>query len=413
MAFQATPVVKPTTVATCLPMKSNEPREVKKAKRRLFVSPSKQKRRGLLKNLTAVPLSALSRLKKDERNKINKKQLVKLALTIAMAFATTFHKVPHALATHPLYVSKGAVTPLIVGLPRGIGIVEMPVMRGITPSQVRVLPNQGVMLYALALCMATTLLQSAGEGYPRLMRFMAEHLGSMIKDADEREGIELGLPKETNWEMYSRSRLDPLQKKKVVESNGYSFDPRTNLFVRIEAKSGVNNKTEEAMLQKANKSFQDQKYKQHHHPLHVVHSKYEQVLYLDTLAVNEEEMHDVPQGYLDTLSTTTSTWDVYKHQLDDVKPASEIDELKDEVSTLQSLMQIEQSMYQASNQALKLAVDAQHEGLQHSSNKMDLKDFDSKLSTHDELKAFDKKAQEFEEAIRKDAVMKESKKAAN
>lgn len=34
----------------------------------------------------------------------------------------------------------------------------------------------------------------------------------------------------------------------------------------------------------------------------------------------------MPRGYLDTLSNAkASTWDVYKHQLDDAKPDSEVD----------------------------------------------------------------------------------------
>ena len=67
-------------------------------------------------------------------------------------------------------------------------------------------------------------------------------------------------------------------------------------------------------------------------------------------------------------------------------------------------MQIEQSMYQTSNHALKLAMEAQNGELQHSSTKNELKEFDQKLSTHEELKEFDKKAQEYEETIMKDAT---------
>lgn len=74
------------------------------------------------------------------------------------------------------------------------------------------------------------------------------------------------------------------------------------------------------------------------------------------------------------------------------------------MSTLQNLMQIEQSMYQTSNQALKLAMEAQNDERQRSSSNEDLKDFDEKLSTNEELKAFDKKAQEFEDTVVKDAA---------
>lgn len=72
--------------------------------------------------------------------------------------------------------------------------------------------------------------------------------------------------------------------------------------------------------------------------------------------------------------------------------------------TLKNLLQIEQSMYQTSNQALKLAMDAQSEEMQHTSTIEELKDFDHKLSTHEELKEFDKKAQDYENTVMKDAA---------
>jgi hypothetical protein len=80
------------------------------------------------------------------------------------------------------------------------------------------------------------------------------------------------------------------------------------------------------MLEKATQFFLEQKYKLHHHPVHVSHSRYEVPTYLQTLAVNVLERHDVPKGYLDTLSTAKfSTWNVYQHRLDEVNPASEVD----------------------------------------------------------------------------------------
>mmetsp|Transcript_28595 Transcript_28595/g.60996 ORF Transcript_28595/g.60996 Transcript_28595/m.60996 type:complete len:450 (+) Transcript_28595:85-1434(+) len=417
VAFQTAPAVKTYTittiqsqaaVATCLRMISkhnNEFQEVDAAKKMLVV-PLKPKCRGMLSKLTTFQLSALTQLKKDERNKFNKERLLKLGITMTAAFAAVFKKVPiaHAAAT-PLMVTRGAITPLL-SMHSGLGLVEMPGMRGISPSQVGGLPNQGAMFFALALFVTSALLRSAGNGYVHLLHFMAKHLGNMIKDDnDEKEGIELGLPEETDWETYSRSMLDPLQKKKTTERNDYSFDARTNLFERINTKTEDNHEEEDVKLRKANESFLEQKYKQHHHPVHVSHSKYEQAAYLDTLAINEEEMHDMPKGYLDTLSDgKRSTWDEYKHQLDNAKPASEVTELKEEVSSLQSLMQIEQSMYQTSNQALKLAMEAQNEGLQRSSNNQDLTDFDQKLSTNEELKAFDKKSREYEKTVVKDAA---------
>lgn len=74
--------------------------------------------------------------------------------------------------------------------------------------------------------------------------------------------------------------------------------------------------------------------------------------------------------------------------------------MKEEVTSLQDLMAIEQSMYQASNQALKLAMDAKE--VQLSPGLDDLRDFDTKLSTNEELKEFDKKAKEFQDTIMKE-----------
>ena len=86
-----------------------------------------------------------------------------------------------------------------------------------------------------------------------------------------------------------------------------------------------NHKTEEAKLEKANQYFREQQYKQHHHPVHVSQSKLDNS-YLEALAINEEEGHDTPKKYVDTLSDAkTSTWDVYKHQLEEVKPYNEVD----------------------------------------------------------------------------------------
>lgn len=82
-------------------------------------------------------------------------------------------------------------------------------------------------------------------------------------------------------------------------------------------------------------------------------------------------------------------------------------ELKEEVANLQSLVQIEQSMYQASNEALRLAMDAKDQEMEQSKMQNDLATFDSKLSTSEELKQFDKKAQEYE-----DTVVKETNEAS-
>ena len=97
---------------------------------------------------------------------------------------------------------------------------------------------------------------------------------------------------------------------------------------------------EEAMLQKANLFFQDQKYKLHHHPVHVAHSKYEQASYLDALPINEEARHDMPNGYLDTLSSAKrSTWGPYKHQLFESKARQvEKDQVEDRLQIMNNLL---------------------------------------------------------------------------
>jgi biopolymer transport protein ExbB/TolQ len=75
-------------------------------------------------------------------------------------------------------------------------------------------------------------------------------------------------------------------------------------------------------------------------------------------------------------------------------------DLKEELAHIQSLLQDEQSMYQTSNQALNLVVEAQHEELKHARAAAAA----ATHSTTDELMEFDIKAKEYDEA------MKESKK---
>lgn len=75
-------------------------------------------------------------------------------------------------------------------------------------------------------------------------------------------------------------------------------------------------------------------------------------------------------------------------------------ELKQGISNLQDLMQMEQSMYHTSNHVLKLAIDAHHDEMQHVSTHEQLKEFDERLSIQDELKAFDKKAMDYEEILK-------------
>ena len=227
-AFQT--ATHPPRSATCLQSELRNERQ--ESDKKLILPPTTKRR--LLSKLTTSPLSALTQLKKDERNKLNKERLLKMGITM-MAFLTAFKKSPHArAAATPLIVTKeGAITPLIAP---GCGIVEISGMRGIAPSQVGHLPNPGAWFFALAFFVTTTLLRKAGNGYARFVHFVAKHMVSMIKK--DEEDIDIGLPKETDWDQYSHSMLDPLQKKKVEKISDYKFDPYTFLFLRVKKAGG-------------------------------------------------------------------------------------------------------------------------------------------------------------------------------
>lgn len=221
------------TVETCLRSElTNE------AKDKLITFKPKRRRVLSISRLSTFQLSALTttQLMKDERKKFNKDRLIKMGITMTTAFLTAFKKtsVARAAAATPLYITKGAITPLIAQLP-GLGIVEMPIMRSISPVQVGRLPNPGAMFFALALFVTTALLRSAGDGYAGFVHFMTKHLTNMIQKEDEE--IEMGLPTETNWLAYSHSKLDPLQKKTRNEFCKYAFNPHTFLFERMETKT--------------------------------------------------------------------------------------------------------------------------------------------------------------------------------
>jgi len=452
MAFQTTmsPITAITTtqshdapmiMATCLHM-SNNGEEIDSNNKRLLPptttthhqhhqqqQPPKRRnnnRRRKLSKLTIRPLSALTTLKKDERIKFNQRRLLQLGITTtAASILSALTHSPIARAATPLLVtSNGHITPLISSYAHSASeygsLVTMPGMRGISPAQVGQLPLQVMMMFGLSLFFVMGALRSAEGGYVRLMTFMAKSMKRMFDKNDtteEEEKMEmveeLGLPKEVDWNTYSHSELDPiLQSKHPNVQSELAFNPQTLLFERSTKKKNTKMESstredavEDTKVRQATRFFQEQKYRQHHHPVHVAHSKYEKASYLDTLAINEMIANDdnVPRGYLDTLNAKASTWDVYKHQLEDVHPVNEVDELKEEVSTLQSLMQIEQSMYQTSNAALKLAMEAQTEELHQSSNNNELKEFDRKLSTQEELREFDRKSQEYEETVGEDA----------
>ena len=73
-----------------------------------------------------------------------------------------------------------------------------------------------------------------------------------------------------------------------------------------------------------------------------------------------------------------------------------LSDLQDKVSELQNLMHDEQSMYQTSNQALKLALDAQNQQLMLNTN------HSSQASALKDLKDFDKMTNDFEQTVVKD-----------
>ncbi len=88
----------------------------------------------------------------------------------------------------------------------------------------------------------------------------------------------------------------------------------------------VDRAAESEKLEQASKFFREKQYKQHHHPVHALHSKYEETSYLDSIAINKGAKHDMPTVYLDTLSNAkSSSWDVYKHKLEDAKLPNEVD----------------------------------------------------------------------------------------
>ena len=77
--------------------------------------------------------------------------------------------------------------------------------------------------------------------------------------------------------------------------------------------------------EKANTFYQELKHK-HHNPVKVHHSTYIKASYLDSLATNDQERHFKHDAHLDRMyNSKRSTWDVYKHQLDEVKTPSEVD----------------------------------------------------------------------------------------
>ena len=86
------------------------------------------------------------------------------------------------------------------------------------------------------------------------------------------------------------------------------------------------------------------------------------------------------------------------------RPLRSTPDLREELVHVQNLLRDEQSMHQTSNQALNLVVEAQNEELKHARSAAG-----AKHSTEDELKEFDIKAKEYDEAM-KEVKEKEVKK---
>jgi len=235
-----------------------------------------------------------------------------------------------------------------------------------------------------------------------------------------------------NWKEYSKLLFQKKKKKKkkgmatsssssrwsrVLKNGGTVYNKFAMMFERV-AKSDDSEAEAEA-TKKATELFQQKQFEQHHHHVHVPRSPFEESSYLDSLAKfgTEEDLsgshkHDYEQptkGYLDTLSDVArkSTWDVYKDQVENAKKEmttqtqDEVDYLKEELVHVQSLLQDEQAMYQTSNQALNLVVEAQNEELKHARTAASTTDTEGQQhSTTDELKEFDIKAKEYDEAIK-------------
>lgn len=235
-----------------------------------------------------------------------------------------------------------------------------------------------------------------GFGYFRHLACRIRNLGK------EQDDLDVGLAKESDWDSYSHL-LDPLQKR-----NKISVGSRVKNWVRRFNRSKDAQRSNDAM-QKANKIFQEKQYEQHHHLVHVSRSKADHPTYLDSLSkcssVDPDAKGTREMSYLDSLSdlkATKSTWADYKIKVDRVneEKIDAVEELRHEVSTLQNLMNMEQSMYQTSNQALKLTVDAQKQQLQYANER--------EATAVKDLKDFDKMAEEYKETVGREITSQEA-----
>jgi hypothetical protein len=193
--------------------------------------------------------------------------------------------------------------------------------------------------------------------------------------------------------------------------NGLVYNKYTMMFERV-----VNADSDDEATKKATDYFKQKQYEQHHHRIHVPRSQVEKDSYLDSLTKfgqddvasshGEHTHQDLSGGtareYLDTLSEVRkSTWEVYKGQVEKAKEIKhdEVDYLKEELAHIKSLLRDEQSMYQTSNQALNLVLEAQTEELKHAKAAAMDNIEANQHSTAEELEKFDIKAKEYEESM--------------
>eukprot|EP00574_Skeletonema_japonicum_P013862 CAMPEP_0201716088 /NCGR_PEP_ID=MMETSP0593-20130828/2122_1 /ASSEMBLY_ACC=CAM_ASM_000672 /TAXON_ID=267983 /ORGANISM="Skeletonema japonicum, Strain CCMP2506" /LENGTH=636 /DNA_ID=CAMNT_0048205771 /DNA_START=44 /DNA_END=1954 /DNA_ORIENTATION=- len=251
-----------------------------------------------------------------------------------------------------------------------------------------------------------------------------DHDDHHVKDDDDEGNM--------NWREYSKLLLKKRNKKNKGTSSRWSRALRNdkgsmvyNKFAMMFERAAAKSDSEAEATKKATDLFQQKQFEQHHHHVHVPRNPFEESSYLDSLAKfgtgddYDGALHkESPKGYLDTLSEVgkkKSTWDVYKDQVEKAEKEmtnhDEVDYLKEELAHVQSLLQDEQSMYQTSNQALNLVVEAQNEELKHARAATATAEGEHD-STMDELKEFDIKAKEYDEAI-KESKVKEVEKSGS
>ncbi|KAL7505924.1 hypothetical protein ACHAXN_004027 [Cyclotella atomus] len=261
--------------------------------------------------------------------------------------------------------------------------------------------SQTVVLLAWSLFLVVTLEWNGFEYF--------RHLACRIRNfGKEEEMMDVGLAKPSDWKSYTQQLL--------MRRKNTGVGARIGKFFRLYAHDSND-------IDMANKFYQEKQYEQHHHAVHVTRSKENHPTYLESLSSkyasvdpdNTDALHE--KSYLDTLSDLNvkkTSWSDYKSVIDHVKK-ERLDEgegksqqricsksnqslsnhlfsaLENRVSDLNDMIQMEQSMYQTSNQALKLALDASRQ-LHHANDErqeMALKD----------LEEFDKMSDEFHDTV--------------